>query len=257
MLRLTLDIYSVCLVSAQALQSSSLCPIDRLPLSSDDIKPAPKIVASLVNELVVRCPRECGVDIERGCLKGHLKGTCHLEPITCSCGESITRRDQRRVMETEQVEDGKETEIGCIHEWQRCNDCTATFQRLNRNVSPLIRVLLIKGPPSSLSDPTITLSTLFNPPPKLNPPISLRNLSLLPNRLSSHTTRLSLHNPPSLLSPRPPRKMSLRPPRPSPKYSTHPSIYSRKSNSSPTRSRNRSSKSRLKHPKSSFGRFGN
>ena len=120
----------------QALQSSSLCPIDRLPLSSDDIKPAPKIVASLVNELVVQCPHECGVDVERGCLDGHLKGSCDLETITCTCGESITRRDQRRVVETEQVEDRKETEIGCIHEWQRCDDCSAAFQRLDREVSP-------------------------------------------------------------------------------------------------------------------------
>ena len=56
-------------------------------------------MASLVNELVVRCPRECGVDVERGCLEGHLKGTCDLETITCACGESITRRDQRTVME--------------------------------------------------------------------------------------------------------------------------------------------------------------
>lgn len=152
----------------QALQSSSLCPIDRLPLSSDDIKPAPKIVASLVNELVVRCPRECGVDVERGCLNGHLKGTCDLETIACSCGELITRRDQRRVMESEQIEDGKETEIGCVHEWQRCNDCAATFRRLNRNVSSLLRILLITGPYSNLSDPTISMSTLFNRPPKLN-----------------------------------------------------------------------------------------
>ncbi len=125
-----------CSCITQALQLSSLCPIDRLPLSSDDVNPAPKIVASLANELVVQCPRECGVDVERGCLEGHLKGSCDLETIACTCGESITRRDQRKVMETEQVEDGKETEIGCIHECQRCDDCPATFQRLDRKVSP-------------------------------------------------------------------------------------------------------------------------
>ena len=211
---------------SQALQSSSLCPIDRLPLSSDDIKPAPKIVASLVNELIVRCPRECGVDVERGCLKGHLKGTCGLETVPCPCGESITRRDRRRVMESEQIEDGKETEIGCIHEWQRCNDCTATFQRLNRNASPLLRILLIIGSPSDLSKTTITMSALFNSPPKLNSPIPQRNLSLLSNRLSPHSTRLSLHKPPPLFSSRTPRKMSLYPPLTSAKHPPYPSIDS-------------------------------
>jgi hypothetical protein len=96
-------------------------------------------VASLVNELVVRCPRECGVDVERGCLEGHLKGNCDLETIECACGESITRRDQRTVIETEQVEghESNETNIGCIHEWQHCTECTAPLQRLNRKAPPL------------------------------------------------------------------------------------------------------------------------
>jgi hypothetical protein len=120
----------------QALQSASLCPIDRLPLSSEDVKSAPKIVASLVNELLVSCPRECGVDVERGCLDGHLKGNCDLEAITCACGQSMTRRDQRTVLEVEHPGevDGNDKSIGCIHEWQVCSDCSARFQRVNRKV---------------------------------------------------------------------------------------------------------------------------
>ena len=121
----------------QALQSSSLCPIDRLPISSDDVKPAPKIVASLVNELVVSCPRGCGVDVERGCLKGHLKGTCELELLSCSCGESITRRDLQYVHETErwEVDDQvPESHSGCIHEWQQCPHCSGSYQRLHKTV---------------------------------------------------------------------------------------------------------------------------
>ena len=122
----------------QALQSSSLCPIDRQHLSLDDVKSAPKIVASLVDELVVSCPRGCGVNVERACLKGHLNGTCDLEPILCTCGESITRRDQNTVVECEATDnpDISETSVGCIHEWQCCNDCSTRFQRLNRKVFP-------------------------------------------------------------------------------------------------------------------------
>lgn len=103
------------------------------------MKPAPKIVASLVNELIVSCPRGCGVDVERGCLKGHLKGTCELEILTCSCGESMTRRDLQHVRETErwEVDDQvPQPNTGCIHEWQQCPHCSGSYQRLHKTVLP-------------------------------------------------------------------------------------------------------------------------
>jgi hypothetical protein len=83
---------------------------------------------------MVRCPRECGVDVERGCLKGHLKGSCDLEAITCACGESITRREQQSVLDLEQADgrDVNENTIGCIHEWQACSHCSTQIRRMNQ-----------------------------------------------------------------------------------------------------------------------------
>lgn len=87
-----------------------------------------------MNELQVRCPRGCGTDVERGCLSGHLRGGCDLEEITCACGEMITRRDLRAVSEFEKSA-GNVEEVGCIHEWIQCKDCSGTVQRLNKKVS--------------------------------------------------------------------------------------------------------------------------
>jgi len=122
----------------QALETAQSCPIDRQPLSSEDIRSAPKIVASLVNELLVGCPRGCGVDVERGCLQGHLKGDCDLEEIKCLCGETVTRREKRSVIETEQS-DSSEDEHECIHEWRSCTSCGSKYQRLHLKVTLLIR----------------------------------------------------------------------------------------------------------------------
>jgi hypothetical protein len=114
----------------QALQSSPLCPIDRLTLATGDISSAPKIVASLVDELIVCCPNGCGVDVERSCLDGHLKGRCDLEPVKCICDIPTTRRERNAVAENEHLEG----DIGCIHEWRLCNDCKNQYQRVNWTV---------------------------------------------------------------------------------------------------------------------------
>lgn len=135
----------------QALQSSSLCPIDRQPLSLEDVKPAPKIVASLVNELVVSCPRQCGANVERACLRGHLNGTCDLEPIICACGETIIRRDQKSVLDFEQQEASDLS--GCLHEWQFCDDCSTRVQRLDRKVSSLSNLKINNSPTFYLVHP--------------------------------------------------------------------------------------------------------
>jgi TRAF-type zinc finger len=96
----------------------------------EDIRPAAKIISSLVEELAVACPRGCGVNVQRGSLKGHLKGTCDLENIVCSCGEMITRKDLRSVLEEEE----SEKEDVCIHEWHICSGCSDRYQRLDKKV---------------------------------------------------------------------------------------------------------------------------
>src|SRR5579859_4063729 len=115
----------------QSLQSSSLCPIDRLTISAEEIKPAPKIVAALVNELMVSCPRGCSAQVERASLKGHLSGRCDMEIITCGCGEKCTRGEQREVLDhhTEE-EQGTKDDSGCIHIYRQCKSCETNIQRL-------------------------------------------------------------------------------------------------------------------------------
>jgi Zinc finger, C3HC4 type (RING finger) len=123
----------------RSLQSSTNCPIDRTYLLSESISPAPKIVLSMVNELLVQCPRECGARVERGCLTGHLKD-CELAIVTCLCGDFTTRRDQRAVLEHEFPEGNtvEEHRESCIHEWTHCSSCTTKYRRFEFKVLPLI-----------------------------------------------------------------------------------------------------------------------
>jgi hypothetical protein len=118
----------------RALQSSQLCPIDRSPLPTEDLKPAPKIVASLVNELLVQCPRSCGAKVERGCLPGHVKGNCDLEEIPCVCGIGVSKRDLKTVIEVENLQGDETAVVPCVHEWLACPDCPARFERQHRKV---------------------------------------------------------------------------------------------------------------------------
>jgi len=248
----------------QSLQSSSLCPIDRLPISADEIKPAPKLVASLVNELMVLCPRGCKAEVERGSLVGHLNGRCELEAIVCECGEKCTRGELPEVFEAEKAEGREEEEWsredrGCIHVYRQCNSCETNIQRLHWKVLPphtllfslfVTSWLIRSDTPSILPESTIPLSTLHNPAPKLNCPSTSPNMSLFPPLMSARPPRLHLPHHPPLFPPFPPRHLSLHAPLPPPQHSPIPSFQPGKSASPGTRPRNRSSESGLEYPES-------
>lgn len=126
------------------LQTSPVCPIDRSALVKEDITPAPKVVGSLVNELLVRCPRSCGVDVERASLDSHLKGRCELEQVPCVCGSEMTRRERRSVIEGEAIVEEEGVVVPCVHEWLACPDCPARFERRHRSVrTPTLRLLVL------------------------------------------------------------------------------------------------------------------
>jgi hypothetical protein len=149
--------------TTKALQSPPLCPIDRSPLATEDVKPAPKIVSDLVNEL---CPRACGVECERECLPRHMRGNCELEEIACVCGASIPRRERKWVIEAEGIEGV--VPVPCAHEWLACSDCTARFERRHRKVAatPKTNSLHIAKPSSQTpSTPNTTSNVPSTPSP--------------------------------------------------------------------------------------------
>src|SRR2546423_655547 len=201
----------------QSMQSSSLCPIDRLPISADEIKPAPKLVASLVNELIVLCPRGCKAEVERGSLVGHLNGRCELEVIVCECGKKCTRGELREVFKAEKEEGGEDEESskedgGCIHVYRQCNSCETNIQRLQWKVLPPHTLLFSLFVSSSLLigfRHTFNLARINNPPVHTAQPSSQ-------TQLSKH---ISKHVPPSHSHVRTPP--SAAPPTPSP---AHPSL---------------------------------
>ncbi|KAI9317112.1 hypothetical protein BX666DRAFT_145806 [Dichotomocladium elegans] len=77
----------------QALEASSVCPIDRSPVTLDEIKPAVKIVINMVNELLVQCPRsDAGCDYigQRQFIEHHVKHDCLYTFAPCSMDECKT-----------------------------------------------------------------------------------------------------------------------------------------------------------------------
>ncbi|EIW82863.1 hypothetical protein CONPUDRAFT_151921 [Coniophora puteana RWD-64-598 SS2] len=83
----------------EAVKHAPQCPIDRFPLSPDDLVPANPIVKHLVDELIVECSqRELGCEhtCQRQLLASHLKDGCQYVTVTCSkegCEEIILRKD--------------------------------------------------------------------------------------------------------------------------------------------------------------------
>ncbi|KAK9240899.1 hypothetical protein V1525DRAFT_369542 [Lipomyces kononenkoae] len=106
---------SVCLY--KALAQSQKCPVDRGPLSDEDIYPPPKILSNMVNELLVYCPnadKGCQSIVQRFLLRHHLKDNCLYAPVECpseECTELIERRFTRR------------DPTKCFHKRMICPDC--------------------------------------------------------------------------------------------------------------------------------------
>ncbi|KAJ3052952.1 hypothetical protein HK097_005350 [Rhizophlyctis rosea] len=87
-----------CIDRSLAARDPQVCPVDRSPLSYDQLTPAFKIVENLVNELFVFCPlrrRGCTWTGQRQFVSSHLNDDCECLRLQCSapeCGEWVIRR---------------------------------------------------------------------------------------------------------------------------------------------------------------------
>ncbi|KAL1682788.1 hypothetical protein EV122DRAFT_202974 [Schizophyllum commune] len=81
----------------RALAHSSHCPVDRSPLTSEDLVPASPIVIALLDELEVECIHRsagCKTTCQRQSLASHLKNSCQYNPST-STSITETREDEK------------------------------------------------------------------------------------------------------------------------------------------------------------------
>ncbi|KAK9376862.1 uncharacterized protein V1513DRAFT_218460 [Lipomyces chichibuensis] len=109
---------SVCLY--KALAQSNKCPVDRGPLSDEDICPPPKILSNMVNELLVYCPnadKGCKIVIQRCLLPHHLRDKCHYALLECPSDE-CTELIERRFIERDPAK--------CFHQPMTCPDCNGS-----------------------------------------------------------------------------------------------------------------------------------
>ncbi|KAL0954541.1 hypothetical protein HGRIS_003506 [Hohenbuehelia grisea] len=101
----------------QALEHSPHCPVDRSPLSSDDLVQANPIVKSLVDELLIECTNRsagCLSTFQRQLLASHLKDSCQATEMSCpeeDCDKVVLRK-----------EIGKHSHE-CLHRLVKCDAC--------------------------------------------------------------------------------------------------------------------------------------
>ncbi|KAK6523595.1 hypothetical protein TWF281_001576 [Arthrobotrys megalospora] len=105
-----------------SLERSLTCPVDRKPLSHDDVTPAPIMIANLVNDLVVLCPNRekgCNTSCARWLVESHVREDCGYAMVKCAkegCDGMVERR---------------ESEGECVHEEVECNFCQGVVRKLD------------------------------------------------------------------------------------------------------------------------------
>jgi len=70
----------------RALEVKQACPIDRQPLTVEDLRPAVQIIVNMVNELRTKCPNHkkgCEAVMERGLVQQHVRDMCPFELVSC------------------------------------------------------------------------------------------------------------------------------------------------------------------------------
>ncbi|GAO49493.1 hypothetical protein SAICODRAFT_30892 [Saitoella complicata NRRL Y-17804] len=111
-----------------ALSHSRTCPVDRAALTQSDLLPAPKIIANIVNELLVVCPNQsegCPNVLQRQLLGTHLEKECDYAWVLCpgaECDEMVLRKDLSG--------DGE-----CAHEMEMCEMCKRIIRDNEAHVS--------------------------------------------------------------------------------------------------------------------------
>jgi hypothetical protein len=99
----------------QALENSSVCPIDRSTLSANEFQTAVKIIHNMVNELLVYCPRQgCPFTGQRQYIESHVANDCEYTIAPCEldeCKELLLKKDLNTHAET------------CKYRTAECNMC--------------------------------------------------------------------------------------------------------------------------------------
>ncbi|KAK6337887.1 hypothetical protein TWF696_001365 [Orbilia brochopaga] len=105
-----------------SLDRSLSCPVDRKPLSHDDVTPAPIMIANLVNDLPVLCPnreRGCTASCARWLVESHVREDCEYASVKCAkegCDGMVERR---------------EAEGECVHEEVQCEYCEGSVKKVD------------------------------------------------------------------------------------------------------------------------------
>ncbi|EJD02897.1 uncharacterized protein FOMMEDRAFT_168016 [Fomitiporia mediterranea MF3/22] len=101
----------------RSLEQQPCCPVDRSPLTLDDLKPENLLLRNMVDELIVECPLRssgCRMTCQRQLLDSHLRDACQFVQVPCSedgCEQTVLRRDL-----------GKHTH-DCVHRLVNCIAC--------------------------------------------------------------------------------------------------------------------------------------
>ncbi|KAH7913484.1 hypothetical protein BJ138DRAFT_1081557 [Hygrophoropsis aurantiaca] len=159
---------------AEAVKHSPQCPIDRSPLSLEDLLPANPIVKHLVDELIVECAQRsagCTHTCQRQLLASHLNDACQYIQVPCpesDCSQLILRKDL-----------GKHAEV-CAHRSTECDGCGIEIKNSELDVSFL------------LFPPSVLIRTLFKAHnlecPSQMTSCSYCSAELSRNQLKDHTT---------------------------------------------------------------------
>ncbi|CAK5265783.1 unnamed protein product, partial [Mycena citricolor] len=86
-----------CIVEAMA--HAQQCPVDRSPLSEEQLEPANGIIRSLVDELIVECVHSssgCRYTCQRHLLTAHILDACPFSTVSCplgECDQNMLRKD--------------------------------------------------------------------------------------------------------------------------------------------------------------------
>ncbi|GJE98519.1 zinc finger protein [Phanerochaete sordida] len=95
-----------------ALNISSQCPIDRCPLTVDDLSPADPLIRNLVDELLVYCPQRelgCADTLQRQLVEPHLRDACQFVEVRCldeTCGKVVIRKTSQHEEHVSSAEQG-------------------------------------------------------------------------------------------------------------------------------------------------------
>jgi TNF receptor-associated factor 5 len=105
----------------EALVHSELCPIDRIPCSTDpQFKPSHKIIINQLDALLVECP-DCDEPVPRALLRNHLERYCKVGRVPCP-----EKTRCRQLVPRCLAEEGK-----CLHYDVSCPDCEEVCQKID------------------------------------------------------------------------------------------------------------------------------